>query len=122
MPPCRTPLRLEHVSDLPPDLPRLQTLALYLRLELARIEAAIRQAEERAAAEAARRPPQPPPDWLIEHGIGVGRAPVRVHVGSCWDTRSRCLPADRDTVRRALADGVEACTHCRPDTVLGVLD
>lgn len=24
--------------------------------------------------------------------------------------------------RRALAEGVEACTHCRPDTALGVLD
>lgn len=78
--------------------------------------------EKRLAAEAARLPPAPPPDWLIEHGIGVGRAPVRVHVGDCWDTRSRCKPAARDAVRRALAEGAEACTHCRPDTALGVLD
>ncbi|WKD36527.1 DUF6233 domain-containing protein [Streptomyces xanthophaeus] len=110
------------MSDLPPDLPRLQTLATYLRLELARVEDGIRQAQARAAAEAARREPPAPPDWLIEYGIGVGRTPVQVHVGGCWDTRSRCLPADRDTARRALADGVEACTHCRPDTALGVLD
>ncbi|MEU7551458.1 DUF6233 domain-containing protein [Streptomyces sp. NPDC044571] len=46
----------------------------------------------------------------------------RSHVGDCWDTRSRCHPAGRDLARRALADGVEACTHCRPDTALGVLD
>ncbi|MGW3321166.1 DUF6233 domain-containing protein [Streptomyces virginiae] len=90
--------------------------------DLARTRAWIAVEEQRLAAEAARLPPPPPPDWLIEHGIGVGRSPVRVHVGSCWDTRSRCLPADRDTARRAIAEGVEACTHCRPDTALGVLD
>lgn len=90
--------------------------------DLDRTRAWITAEEQRLAAEAARLPPPPPPDWLIEHGIGVGRSPVRVHAGGCWDTRSRCLPADRDTARRALADGVEACTHCRPDTALGVLD
>jgi hypothetical protein len=110
------------VSDLPPDLPRLRTLETWLALTLDRVRQQITAEEQRLAEEAARRPPLPPPDWLIEHGIGVGRAPVRVHVGSCWDTRSRCLPTDRDAARRALADGVEACTHCRPDTALGVLD
>ncbi|MFC9821357.1 DUF6233 domain-containing protein [Streptomyces erythrochromogenes] len=110
------------MSDLPPDLPRLRTLETWLALSLDRVRQQIAAAEKQAAVEAARREPPPPPDWLIEHGIGVGRAPVRVHVGSCWDTRSRCQGADRDAARRALADGVEACTHCRPDTVLGVLD
>ncbi|WP_405941647.1 DUF6233 domain-containing protein [Streptomyces sp. NBC_00207] len=110
------------MSDYPPDLPRLHTLATFLRVQLATVERLITAEEQRLAADAARRPPPPPPDWLIEHGIGVGRTPVRVHVGDCWDTRSRCLPADRDGARRALADGVEACTHCRPDTALGVLD
>lgn len=90
--------------------------------DLARTDRWIAAEEKRLAAEADRLPPLPPPDWLIEHGIGVGRSPVRVHVGDCWDTRSRCLPADRDTARRAIAEGVEACTHCRPDTALGVLD
>ncbi|UUU37587.1 DUF6233 domain-containing protein [Streptomyces sp. NBC_00162] len=90
--------------------------------DLARTDGWIAAEEQRLAAEAARRPPPPPPPWLIEHGIGVGRAPVRVHAGDCWDTRSRCEPADRDTARRALADGIEACMHCRPDTALGVLD
>ncbi|MGW1765005.1 DUF6233 domain-containing protein [Streptomyces sp. NPDC002073] len=59
---------------------------------------------------------------MVEHGIGGGRAPVRVHVGSCWDAKSRCRPAERDAARRALVDGAEPCTHCRPDTELGVLD
>jgi hypothetical protein len=110
------------VSDYPPDLPRLRTLEIYLRVQLATVERLITAEEQRLAAEAARRPPLPPPDWLVEHGIGDGRPAVRVHVGGCWDTRSRCKPAARDTIRRALADGVEACTHCRPDTALGVLD
>ncbi|WP_240805256.1 DUF6233 domain-containing protein [Streptomyces sp. A1547] len=48
-----------------------------------------------------RRPPRPSP---------------RPH------TSSRCRPAVRDTARRALAEGVGACTQCRPDTALDVLD
>ncbi|MER5482948.1 DUF6233 domain-containing protein [Streptomyces sp. NPDC002812] len=39
-----------------------------------------------------------------------------------WDARSRCKAADRNTARRALADGGQACKHCRPDIALGVLD
>lgn len=78
--------------------------------------------EKRLAVEASRLPPPPPPDWLIEQGIGVGRAPVRVHVGGCWDTRSRCKAAARDAALRALVEGAEPCTQCRPDTALGVLD
>ncbi|MFD3553523.1 DUF6233 domain-containing protein [Streptomyces goshikiensis] len=33
---------------------------------------------------------------MVERGIGVGRLPVRVHAGDCWDTRSRCAPASAD--------------------------
>ncbi len=29
-------------------------------------------------------------------------------------------PVDRTEARRLLADGVTACTHCRPDTDLGI--
>ncbi|MFD9574658.1 DUF6233 domain-containing protein [Streptomyces sp. NPDC059982] len=78
--------------------------------------------EQHAVVEASRRPAPPPPEWLIEHGIGTGRPPARVHVGSCWDTRSRCKPATADQARRALAEGIAACPHCRPDTALGVLE
>ncbi|MEW1639491.1 DUF6233 domain-containing protein [Streptomyces sp. NPDC093801] len=79
--------------------------------------------EEAAAVERTPRlAPTPPPDWVLEHGIGTGRQPVRVHVGDRWDTRTRCKSATADVARRALAEGVEACTHCRPDTALGVLD
>ncbi|GLV88536.1 hypothetical protein Slala03_82250 [Streptomyces lavendulae subsp. lavendulae] len=79
--------------------------------------------EERLiAAQGERRPAPPPPEWLIEHGIGTGRLPARVHTGQCWDTRTRCKPATADQARRALAEGVSACPHCRPDTALGLLD
>ncbi|MFJ3880915.1 DUF6233 domain-containing protein [Streptomyces sp. NPDC090077] len=59
--------------------------------------------ERMITAEGARRPAPPPPDWLIEHGIGTGRPPVRVHTGQCWDTRTRCKRATTDAVRQALA-------------------
>lgn len=110
------------MSDLPPDLPRLRTLETWLAMTLDRVRQQIGTLEAEAAEKAARKLPPPPPDWLIEHGIGAGRTPVRVHAGDCWDAGSRCHPVDRDTARRALAGGVEACTHCRPDTALGVLD
>ncbi|MET9611032.1 DUF6233 domain-containing protein [Streptomyces sp. NPDC006512] len=80
-------------------------------------------AEERIiAAEGDRRPAPPPPEWLIEHGRGTGRPAVRVHTGQCWDTRTRCKPATADGARRALAEGIPARLHCRPDTALGILD
>ncbi|MFF9011023.1 DUF6233 domain-containing protein [Streptomyces goshikiensis] len=52
----------------------------------------------------------------------MGRPAVRVHTGSCWDNRSRCKPATRDVVRQTLAEGAQACPHCRPDTALGLLE
>ncbi|MFE3629396.1 DUF6233 domain-containing protein [Streptomyces goshikiensis] len=110
------------MSELPPDLPRLQTVVTYLRAELSRAERALAVAEERAAEASGRRPPPEPAVWLVEHGIGVGRRPVRVHVGGCWDTSQRCAPVSAEQARRALTDGVPECPHCRPDTVLGVLD
>ncbi|MFG2025386.1 DUF6233 domain-containing protein [Streptomyces sp. NPDC048825] len=36
--------------------------------------------------------------------------------------RQYTRPLERDQAVRALADGIEACTHCRPDTELGLLD
>ncbi|MGW1769394.1 DUF6233 domain-containing protein [Streptomyces sp. NPDC002073] len=77
-----------------------------------------------AASAAARKPaaPQERPTWLVEHGIGAGRLPARLHTGDCWGTGKRCAPASPEQIRRLLADGVPACQHCRPDTALGVLE
>jgi hypothetical protein len=76
-----------------------------------------RKAEHQRGVEA--RPPAP--DWLIEQGLS-GRAPVYVHAGGCWSAKRRCRGVERDQAVHALADGVDACPHCRPDTELGILD
>lgn len=77
-----------------------------------------RQAERQRGLEA--RPPVP--DWILEHGLNRDGPPVAVHVGGCYMARKRWKGVPRDVALRALAEGVEACTHCRPDAVLGYLD
>ena len=111
-------------DDLPPDLPRLETLRAWHALWVARIDEKIqrvRLAEEqqaRAAAAAERRAP----DWLIEYGLNRDAMPNAVHAGDCRMRGKRVKGVDADTARRALAGGVEACGHCRPDTELGYLE
>nr|WP_157164623.1 DUF6233 domain-containing protein [Streptomyces typhae] len=86
-----------------------------------RLDEAIATAERQEAERArglARRPP--PPDWLIEGA--AGRPPIYVHVGDCPTAGKHTRAAVMEEARRALAEGVEACPHCRPDTELGVLD
>lgn len=110
---------------LPPDLPRLETLRAWHSMWLARIDQAIadmkRQEAEREEDQR-RRPP--PPEWTIEHALGGPHLLTAVHTGDCWLLRhaKRMTSVDRDTARQALADGVEPCGFCRPDTALGVLD
>ncbi|MER6573828.1 DUF6233 domain-containing protein [Streptomyces sp. NPDC001093] len=41
--------------------------------------------------------------------------------GGCWNAGGRSKGVDRSTALRALAEGVAACPHCRPDAELGVL-
>ncbi|MFJ5548702.1 DUF6233 domain-containing protein [Streptomyces sp. NPDC093225] len=110
------------MSVLPPDLPRLRTLVTYLRGELARTERTLAAAEEAEVQEAVRWPPREPLAWLIGRGIGTGRPAIRLHVGGCWDTGKRSVPATAEQVRHLLAEDVPACPHCRLDTVLGVLE
>jgi hypothetical protein len=114
--------RIELVSDLPPDLPRLYTLRTWHAMWVDRLDNAIAAAEQREAEKARGEAVRPPvPDWLIERGL-QGRNAVYVHVGDCHMAGKRSRPADRDQARQALAGGTDACPHCRPDTALGVLD
>ncbi|MGO4456565.1 DUF6233 domain-containing protein [Streptomyces sp. M-16] len=115
------------MSSAPPPVggPRLELLRFLERVQLQDLQRTrdwIAAEEQHPVVEAARRPAPPSPEWLIEYGIGAGRPAARVHVGSCWDTRTRCKAATADLARRALSEGVEARPACRPDTALGVLE
>jgi hypothetical protein len=115
--------RIEHVNDLPPDLPRLRTLETFLALLLDEVRKAITAAERREQEHQrgiAARPPAP--DWLLEMGLNRDAPPVQVHVGGCWNAGKRSKGVPRDEALRALADGVKACGACRPDSELGFLD
>ncbi|MES9558824.1 MULTISPECIES: DUF6233 domain-containing protein [unclassified Streptomyces] len=107
--------------DLPPDLPRLRTLEQQLTIWIGHVRAAITAAEQQELERrrAKRRPPAP--DWIVELGIGQGSPPTEVHVGHCHAAGKRRRVIDRDQARALLTDGIRACTHCRPDTSLGVL-
>ncbi|MDX3322481.1 DUF6233 domain-containing protein [Streptomyces sp. ME03-5684b] len=63
-----------------------------------------------------------PPDWLLEQGLNRGSPPVYVHTGDCWNTGKRSAGIAQEQARQAIADGVKACPHCRPDSALGIFD
>ncbi|MFF7647014.1 DUF6233 domain-containing protein [Streptomyces canus] len=110
-------------DDLPPDLERLLTLRVWHVMWLQRIDtkiAAVRQRE--AEQEHGRRHRPPVPDWIVELGIGTGRPPTQLHTGDCYAAGKRRRPVDRDEARRLLASGLPACTHCRPDQHLGIIE
>ncbi|WP_406322155.1 DUF6233 domain-containing protein [Streptomyces sp. NBC_01637] len=111
------------MSDLlPSDLSRLRTLRTWHAMWVKRIDEAIAAAEQRERERQQgeeRRPPTP--DWIIELSIGVGARPTEVHVGGCYAAGKRHSAITREQALAALADGIRACIHCRPDTELGVL-
>ncbi|MET7738488.1 DUF6233 domain-containing protein [Streptomyces sp. NPDC005402] len=110
-------------DDLPPDLERLLTLRVWHVMWLQRIDtkiAAVRQRE--AEQEHGRRRSPPVQDWIVELGIGVGRPPTQVHARDCYAAGKRRRPVDRDEARRLLVSGLPACTHCRPDQHLGIIE
>ncbi|MFJ9590723.1 DUF6233 domain-containing protein [Streptomyces acidicola] len=57
-----------------------------------------------------------------QYGAILRSKTVRRHVGGCHMAGNHARGVARDQVLRALTEGVPACTHCRPDTELGVLD
>jgi hypothetical protein len=110
------------VTDLPPDLPRLRTLETWLTYTLDRVRQQIVDLERREAERQRGQQARPPaPDWMIEQGLNGG-VPVYVHRGDCHMAGKRSRGVTRDQALQALAAGVDACTHCRPDTELGILD
>ncbi|MET9142417.1 DUF6233 domain-containing protein [Streptomyces sp. NPDC004042] len=111
------------MNDLPPDLPRLRTLETWLALQLDQVRQRISAVEQREQERQRGIDARPPvPDWVLEHSIGVDRAPVAVHVGGCHMAGKRVRGIPRDMALRALTEGIDACSHCRPDTGLGFVD
>ncbi|MFF4401655.1 DUF6233 domain-containing protein [Streptomyces sp. NPDC001480] len=108
-------------DDLPPDLERLSTLRVWHAMWLARIDRKIELLlKSQAEQDHGRRAKPKPPEWIVE--LGVGRPPVQIHRGTCYMPGKRRRPVEQDEARRLLADGTSACTHCRPDAHLGIID
>lgn len=120
------PSIIERVSDIPSRLELLQftrrVVEQQARASLGQLDRWIadeerREAERRQAEE--RR--LPPPEWLIERGLDRSSL-VAVHTGDCWDPGKRQMPATREQARDAIRQQVPACSKCRPDTRLGLLE
>lgn len=78
-----------------------------------------RRETERQRGEQAR---PPAPDWLLEMGLNRDSPPNLVHEGGCHMAGKRSRGVSRTDALRHLADGVPACSHCRPDSELGYLE
>ncbi|MFD3641539.1 DUF6233 domain-containing protein [Streptomyces griseus] len=115
------------MSDLPPDLDRLRTLETWLSISLKRVREEIAAAERPAQP---RRSPRPPaaaraavprrertPDWGIS-SADIGAPVAEIHRGDCF-TGGAMQPLSAERARAELADGVQPCGVCRPETVLG---
>ncbi|GGW80805.1 DUF6233 domain-containing protein [Streptomyces galilaeus] len=90
---------------------------------LVRIDAKIAALQQRQAeAGHGRRDRPQPPEWVVELGIDTGRPPLQVHAGHCYMAGKRRRAVGRDEARRLLTDGLQACTHCRPDAQLDIID
>ncbi|MEU9927301.1 DUF6233 domain-containing protein [Streptomyces anulatus] len=115
------------MGDLPPDLDRLRILETWLVLSLRRVREQIAAVERPARPERASRPPAaarparprrtPTPDWGISTA-GIGAPVAEIHRGDCFAGGKPLQPISTERARAELADGVQACGVCRPDSVL----
>ncbi|MFB7657903.1 MULTISPECIES: DUF6233 domain-containing protein [unclassified Streptomyces] len=109
-----------------PDPTRLTVLRFLERVQLrdlARTRKWIKDEERRAAEEQCGIEARPaPPDWLLERGLNGHSPPVYVHTGDCWNVGRNSTGIEQEQARQAIATGIKACPHCRPDTALHMLD
>ncbi|MFJ6722243.1 DUF6233 domain-containing protein [Streptomyces sp. NPDC091259] len=100
-------------------LERWRAVQAWLAWQQHQVEQTIRGLEAALTEEESRLPPLPPPDWKVE-GIrtAAGRRALLVHVGICGMGKGK--PINRDQARRMLAEGVDPCPYCSPDTSLGM--
>lgn len=115
-------LRIELMSDTPSRLVMLHFARRIAVQQVEQIDRWIADEERREAEQQQgeeRRPPTP--DWVVELSIGLGARPIEVHAGHCYAIGKRHRAISREQALAALAEGIRACAHCRPDTELGVL-
>ncbi|MEU6895904.1 DUF6233 domain-containing protein [Streptomyces sp. NPDC046557] len=100
-------------------LERWRAVQAWLTWQQHQVARTIAALEADLAEEQSRLPLPPPPDWKAE-AIRTAGGPqaLRVHLGACGMGKGK--PIDRDQARRMLADGVEPCPYCGPDTALGM--
>ncbi|MET9953495.1 DUF6233 domain-containing protein [Streptomyces sp. NPDC006339] len=112
------------MSALPPDLPRLRTLRVWLSYVLAEIDMKIARLEKEQRAAAPIRARREPPEWVLSYLRQGGRpVPDSVHRGDCHMVSGHTQPLTRKQALDALTDGrVHACAICRAGPDLGVLD
>ncbi|MFD6421017.1 DUF6233 domain-containing protein [Streptomyces sp. NPDC060198] len=112
------------MSDLPPDVARLQVLRVYLALQLAEVDRAIAAAGRQAApvrqpaavtAPPPRKRPATPAFGVARVGLGPGEA---VHRGDCWADGGEIRPLSREDAAAHLAAGTPPCDVCQPERVL----
>ncbi|MFE2719443.1 DUF6233 domain-containing protein [Streptomyces mirabilis] len=90
--------------------------------------AAAHRHQDRRPPEAGRRTGTGPEEPATGAGLDR-RTRHRQRTPTHRNTRRRCYaagtrrrPVPRDEARRLLTSGVRACTHCKPDTQLRILD
>ncbi|MEU0160257.1 DUF6233 domain-containing protein [Streptomyces sp. NPDC006261] len=109
--------------DLPPDLDRLRTLRTWHTMWVQRIDEAIKQAEEQQKVEElkAQRKAAAAPDWVVELDRATSSPYADVHIGGCHMIGKRSKAITREQAAQLINQGITPCTHCRPDTELGIL-
>ncbi len=113
------------MSDLPPDLNRLQVLRTYLRLQLEAVDTRIREIErtpDAARGAASVRPARGQEAakelrwWRFVHA-GAGSVGGTLHRGDCRHAAGGAL-LTLTQARLILEEGARPCEQCAPETRL----
>jgi hypothetical protein len=111
------------MHDQPSRLDLLRFLERVQQADLDRTRRWITDEERRQTEKQRGQQARPPaPDWLLEMGLNRDAPPNMVHIGGCHMAGKRSRGIGRADALRYLAEGVAACTHCRPDSELGYLE
>lgn len=99
------------MSELPPDLPRLQVIRTYLQQQLKAVDAAIAAAQQ-------------PAGWRIEHIRAAGDTTTGHGILHTLDCRVGSGPTvSREEAVIALTEtAVMPCTRCKPEDGLGTAE